>query len=218
MASDDEPRQVPSDAEQTTPPKPRGRLTLLELLVVVGITCLLISILLPPLNRMRQRWAERDARRCVSNLRQIGQALHIYVSENGGVFPDTLAPILTRGDLVTAEVFVCPWTDDSPARGDTPEQLGAQLGAGGHLSYVYVGAGLKYSHGSTFVVAYDRPENHAAERGGNVVFADVHVDWVEGPGFQWILDEVAAGRVPVDISRRPGVRAMTTNPTTAPVP
>jgi prepilin-type N-terminal cleavage/methylation domain-containing protein/prepilin-type processing-associated H-X9-DG protein len=72
--------------------------TLVELLVVIGIIAVLIGILMPTLSRAREQG--RNAR-CLSNLRQIGQAMNMYTAENKG--------------------FICPasvqWFDPGPKAG-----------------------------------------------------------------------------------------------------
>ena len=58
--------------------------TLVELLVVIGIIALLISILLPSLNKARE---SAKTVQCLSNMRQIGLAIVQYANQNKGFIP-----------------------------------------------------------------------------------------------------------------------------------
>lgn len=62
----------------------KSAFTLVELLVVIGIIALLISVLLPALQRARA--ASTDAK-CKSNLRSLGQAMMMYAITNNGRLP-----------------------------------------------------------------------------------------------------------------------------------
>lgn len=65
--------------------RPRQRaFTLVELLVVIGIIGLLLSVILPSLNKARQQ-ARKTA--CVSNLHQIGTTIHAYAHDYNDTIP-----------------------------------------------------------------------------------------------------------------------------------
>jgi prepilin-type processing-associated H-X9-DG protein/prepilin-type N-terminal cleavage/methylation domain-containing protein len=58
--------------------------TLVELLVVIGIIALLIAVLLPALSKARQR---ANLIVCQTHLRQLGQVIVMYVTDNKGILP-----------------------------------------------------------------------------------------------------------------------------------
>jgi prepilin-type processing-associated H-X9-DG protein len=75
-------RQLPG-AFQSLLPFPTA-FTLLELLVIIAILAILMALLLPALASARDKGRKTA---CLSNLRQIGIAIHAYAGDNNGRIP-----------------------------------------------------------------------------------------------------------------------------------
>jgi prepilin-type processing-associated H-X9-DG protein/prepilin-type N-terminal cleavage/methylation domain-containing protein len=82
----------------------RTAFTLVELLVVIGIIALLISILLPALNKAREA---SQVAKCLSNMRQLGMAAASYTAENKGY----LVPADVSDPTLASEPYGRVWSD-----------------------------------------------------------------------------------------------------------
>jgi len=151
--------------------------TLVELLVVIGIIALLISILLPSLNRARET-ANRV--KCAANMKQIGSALLLYSNENRNAYPRTYATTADLADLTStgstlANSFL---TTGTPPTGtnNIPAALFLLIRTQdiGSQSIVPL---LDLAAGQTFLDLCAAPGNKTAqamEAGVNTVACDLH--------------------------------------------
>lgn len=151
--------------------KARCGFTFLELLLVVGVIAILAAMLIPHLASARMRgWGAS----CADNLRQIGMGLSMYAGDYGGLYPpedDDLTALHPRY-LQQAQVFVCPGLPMST------QPMGAE---GLASSYQYQG-GLGSDCLPTKALSSDLARWH--HRGANVLFGDLHVEWLSEGQFQ----------------------------------
>jgi len=108
----------------------RKAFTLIELLVVIAVIALLMSIMMPALDK-----AKRQARAavCLSNLRQLGVACKMYTLNNNGQMPhlrdfDWVTPLYPYYDDI--ELLQCPSASRlRPTSGQDGEFIGGKFKA-----------------------------------------------------------------------------------------
>ncbi len=91
----------------------RSGFSLVELLVVIGVTGVLLGLLLPAVQRAR---ASADRVKCLNNLRQIGIALHHHHDVHGGLPPRPARGNAQQGPnrLLSWMALILPQMDQGP--------------------------------------------------------------------------------------------------------
>ena len=86
--------------------RPRSAVTLIELLVVTAVLAILIGLLLPAVQRVRESAARL---RSQNNLKQLALATHMYAGDHGGHFPDKGGS--TGAEIVSISTNLLPYLD-----------------------------------------------------------------------------------------------------------
>ena len=125
---------------------------------------------------------------CPNNLRTIGQALTLYANNHDHKYPGDLSALL--GEDFSSSFLVCPSTNDEPAIGATTQAVLADFATPNHCSYIYLGKGLSQPLPSDRVMALESLKNHQ-EKGMNVLFGDMHVEWLDKAHADTLLAKLA---------------------------
>ncbi|MCK4291934.1 MAG: type II secretion system protein [Planctomycetes bacterium] len=86
----------------------RSGFTLVELLVVIAIIALLMAILMPALQRVKEQANEI---RCRANLRQYGLAMVMYLDDHDDTFPDAWHSLVKTEHPESGYERFCRWHD-----------------------------------------------------------------------------------------------------------
>ncbi len=118
---------------------------------------------------------------CMSNLKQLGLALHMYASDNKDKMPDDVRELFPRY-LPTGSTFKCPGdnTIEEPKKivSDTP------------ISYTYVkGLSRNAKNAHRIIILYETSSDNHEEKGRHVLFLGGNVAWYSEASFQQLLTQ-----------------------------
>lgn len=175
---------MPQDATTPWPaPRPpqgqhRSRPILLGLILLAVAGCLLIF------GQQTMRPSRPVAQRivCKAQLHSCGKSLQVYAQRYGGFFPADI-DVLVQQFFAQPGQFVCPSSlqagdNEILLRGYSADQpISPRLHELMHSCYVYI-PGQKAPADPADVLMYEKNGCHPKD-GGNVLFGDYHVEWVE---------------------------------------
>ncbi|MBO0698978.1 MAG: DUF1559 domain-containing protein [Zavarzinella sp.] len=139
--------------------KSRRGFTLIELLVVIAIIAILIGLLLPAVQKIREA---ANRMKCSNNLKQIGLALHNYNDVNGGFPPGAINIAQNNGDPRDARIgpnwaiFILPYIEQDNLYNPVAGSVGLWMS---NTNNAWTGDYVWTQVGSTVIKTYQCPSD-----------------------------------------------------------
>jgi len=97
--------------------------TLIELLTVIVIIVIIAGLLLPAIQKARERARQT---KCISNLHQFSVSIQVYRNDNENLLPDWLSSLYPQY-VPHTELYICPSDPSRGADGSKPNGVSANV-------------------------------------------------------------------------------------------